>query len=81
LLGPYAARHAESEHSTASFCEEQWMNWLLVILVFLRQRHRIAIMFGILKDWRRIAMCYDRCAQTSFSAITLTATVIVWLGQ
>jgi transposase len=29
-----------------------------------RQRHRIEIMFGRLKDWRRIAMRYDRCAHT-----------------
>jgi transposase len=27
-----------------------------------RQRHRIEIMFGRLKDWRRVAMRYDRCA-------------------
>jgi transposase len=46
-----------------------------------RQRHRIEIMFGRLKDWRRIAMRYDRCAHTFFSAITLAATVIFWLGQ
>jgi transposase len=29
-----------------------------------RQRHRIEIIFGRLKDWRRIAMRYDRCAHT-----------------
>jgi transposase len=46
-----------------------------------RQRHRIEIMFGRLKDWRRIALRYDRCAHTFFSAITLAATVIFWLGQ
>jgi transposase len=46
-----------------------------------RHRHRIEIMFGRLKDWRRIAMRYDRCAHTFFSAITLPATVIFWLGQ
>jgi transposase len=46
-----------------------------------RQRHRIEIMFGRLKDWRRIAMRYDRCAHTFFSAITLAATVTFWLGQ
>ncbi|WP_439548788.1 IS5 family transposase [Falsiroseomonas sp.] len=49
--------------------------------VLYRQRHRIEIMFGRLKDWRRIAMRYDRCAHTFFSAITLAATVIFWLGQ
>jgi transposase len=46
-----------------------------------RQRHRIEIMFGRLKDWRRIATRYDRCAHTFFSAITLAATVIFWLDQ
>lgn len=46
-----------------------------------RQRHRIEIMFGRLKDWRRIAMRYARCAQTFFSAITRAATVTFWLGQ
>jgi transposase len=45
-----------------------------------RQRHRIEIMFGRLKDWRRIAMRYDRCAHTFFSAILIAATVIFWLG-
>ena len=46
-----------------------------------RQRHRVEIMFGRIKDWRRIAMRYDRCAHTFFSAIALAATVIFWLGQ
>ena len=46
-----------------------------------KRRNRIEIMFGRLKDWRRIAMRYDRCAHTFFSAITLAATVIFWLGQ
>ena len=27
-----------------------------------KQRHKIEIMFGRIKDWRRIAMRYDRCA-------------------
>jgi transposase len=38
-------------------------------------------MFGRLKDWRRIAMRYDRCAHAFLSAITLAATVIFWLSQ
>jgi transposase len=46
-----------------------------------RQRHRIENMFGRLKDWRRIAMRYNRCAHTSFAAITLAATVTFWLNQ
>ena len=35
--------------------------------------------FGRLKDWRRIATRYDRCAHTFFSAICIAATVIFWL--
>lgn len=46
-----------------------------------RQRHRIEVMFGRLEDWRRVAMRYDRCAHTFFSAIALAATVIFRLGQ
>jgi transposase len=40
-----------------------------------RQRHRIKNMFGRLKDWRRVATRYDRCAHTFFSAICIAATV------
>jgi len=36
-------------------------------------------MLGRLKDWRRIATRYDRCAHTFFSAICLAATVTFWL--
>jgi transposase len=46
-----------------------------------RQRYRIEIAFGRLKDWRRIATRYDRCATTFLGAITLAAIVIFWLGQ
>jgi transposase len=31
---------------------------------FYRQRHRNEAIFGKLKDWRRIATRYDRCAHT-----------------
>ncbi len=44
-----------------------------------RQRHRIENAFGRLKDWRRIATRYDRCAHTFFSAICIAATVTFWL--
>lgn len=44
-----------------------------------RQRHKVEGMFGKLKDWRRIATRYDRCAHTFFSAICLAATVIFYL--
>ena len=34
-----------------------------------------------LKDWRRIATRYDRCATTFFGAITLATIVIFWIGE
>ncbi len=49
--------------------------------ILYRQRHRIENTFGRLKDWRRIATRYDRCAHTCFSAICIAATVIFWLGE
>ncbi|MDR2574617.1 MAG: IS5/IS1182 family transposase, partial [Desulfovibrio sp.] len=33
-----------------------------------------------LKDWRRIAMRYDRCAHTFLSAICIAFTVIFYLN-
>ena len=47
--------------------------------ILYRQRHRIENAFGRIKDWRRIATRYDRCAHTCFSAICIAATVIFWL--
>ena len=44
-----------------------------------KRRNRIEIMFGRLKDWRRIATRYDRCAKTFLSAVVLAATVLFWL--
>ena len=44
-----------------------------------RERHHVENMFGKLKDWRRIATRYDRCADLFMAAITLAATVILWL--
>ena len=49
--------------------------------VLYRQRHKIEIMFGRLKDWRRIHTRYDRCAHGFMSAICIAATVIFWLNQ
>ena len=43
------------------------------------RRNRIEIMFGRLKDWRRIANRYDRCSKVFLSAIALPATGIFWL--
>ena len=36
---------------------------------------------GRLKDWRRPAARYDRCAPTFSSAISIAATVTFWLAQ
>ena len=47
--------------------------------VLYRQRHKIEIMFGRLKDWRRIHTRYDRCAHTCLSAICIAAALIFWL--
>lgn len=46
-----------------------------------KQRHKIENMFGRLKDWRRIAMRYDRCAHTFFSAICIASAFIFYLNQ
>jgi transposase len=35
-------------------------------------------MFGRLKDWRRLATRYDRCAKTFLSVVALAATVMLW---
>ncbi len=47
--------------------------------ILYRQRHKIENMFGRLKDWRRVATRYDRCAHTFLSAIQIAAIVIWWL--
>lgn len=44
-----------------------------------KQRHKVENMFGRLKDWRRIATRYDRCADIFMSAITIAAIVIRWI--
>ena len=46
-----------------------------------RSRHKIENMFAKLKDWRRIATRYDRCAHTFFSAICIAAAVCFYLNQ
>lgn len=45
-----------------------------------KTRHKVENMFGKLKDWRRIATRYDRCAHTFFSAICIAAIVIFYLN-
>ena len=44
-----------------------------------KQRHKVENMFGRLKDWRRVATRYDRCAHTFFSSICIAAIVIWWI--
>jgi transposase len=46
-----------------------------------RQRHKIENLFARLKDWRRIAARYDRCAHAFFSAICIAAAVAFYLNQ
>lgn len=43
--------------------------------------NRIEIMFGRLKDWRRIATRYDRCPVVCRAAKDLAAAVIFWPGK
>ena len=53
------------------------------VIKYDKRRHekpnRIEIMFGRLKDWRRVATRYDRCPKVFMSAIALAATVLFWL--
>jgi transposase len=44
-----------------------------------KQRNRIELIFGRIKDWRRVATQYDQCHKVFLSAIALAATVIFWL--
>jgi hypothetical protein len=42
---------------------------------------RVGCMFSRLKDWRRIATRYDRCAHTFFSSICIAASLAFYLNQ
>ena len=44
-----------------------------------KSRHKIENMFARLKDWRRVATRYDRCADLLLSACALAAVVMFWL--
>ena len=44
-----------------------------------KRRNRIEIMFGRLKDWRRVVTRYDRSPKVFLSVVALAATVIFWL--
>ncbi len=41
-----------------------------------KRRNRIEVMFGRLKDWRRVATRHDRCPKVFLSAIALAANVM-----
>ena len=43
------------------------------------QWNRIERMFGRIKDWRRVATCYERSPTVFLSAIMLAATIIFWV--
>jgi transposase len=44
-----------------------------------KRRNRIENMFGMLKDWRRVATRYHQCPRVFLSAIALAAIVLFWL--
>ncbi|MFK7941685.1 MAG: IS5 family transposase [Paracoccaceae bacterium] len=60
----------KGRNEPASYCKHTY-----------RRRNLVERMFGRLKDWRRIATRYDRCAHTFFSAICIAATVIWWINE
>lgn len=45
-----------------------------------KKRYKVECMFGRLKDWRRVAMRYDRQAHTFFSTILIAAIVTFYLN-
>ncbi len=47
--------------------------------VLYKKRHKIENMFGRIKDWRRVAMRFDRRAEILPSACALAAIVLFWL--
>ena len=46
-----------------------------------KQRHKVEKAFAKIKDWRRVATRYDRCADIFMAAITIAATIIFWINQ
>lgn len=58
----------KGRNNPATFCKRQY-----------KQRHKVENMFGRLKDWRRIATRYDRCADIFMAAITIAAIMIWWI--
>ena len=54
--------------SPATYCKTQY-----------KQRHKVENIFARLKDWRRVATRYDRCAHTVFAAIIIATIVTYWI--
>ena len=44
-----------------------------------KKRHKIENTFARIKDWRRVATRYDRCADLFLSACALAAVVMFWI--
>ena len=49
--------------------------------ILYKKRHKVKNMFAKIKDWGRIAMRYDRCEHTFFSAICIPAVCVFYLNQ
>ena len=47
--------------------------------ILYKTRHKIENMFGRMKDWRRVAILFDRRADIFLAACALAATVLFWL--
>ena len=43
-----------------------------------KHRHKVENTFARLKDWRRIATRYDRCADIFMAAITIAVIILFW---
>lgn len=66
-------------HKAVHPCPEVPKNAVKYDIRRYKRRNRIEIMFGRLKDWRRVATRYDRCPKVFLSAVALAATVLFWL--
>ena len=58
-------------------CRKLWKNPILHDETLYKQRHKIENSSSKIKNWRRIAMRYDRCAHTFLSAICI-AVLVTW---
>lgn len=46
-----------------------------------KRRNMVERMFAKLKDWRRIATRYDRCADIFQGAVTVAAITLFWINE